>query len=221
MNKINENRSDPKSKLLKKVISPIMKVGFQNLRMDDIAKAMDVSRATMYKHFSSKEEVIDGVVRMYTDYLDKLEDRTSNDSEQSFGIWFQQIFEQSVMLVGQLTEVFLLDLQSAYPELYEQLKEILNKREQQTLKFYQDGKHKGIFNDINEKLILLQDNLLLREIATTKYLVYNQTTIKQVLLDYYQFKKIQLFKADKLSSVDDSNIGPRIDHLVNKFNQTL
>ncbi|MBA2937151.1 TetR/AcrR family transcriptional regulator [Paenibacillus sp. CGMCC 1.16610] len=198
-----------------------MKVGFQNLRMDDIAKAMDVSRATMYKHFSSKEEVIDGVVRMYTDYLDKLEDRTSNDSEQSFGIWFQQIFEQSVMLVGQLTEVFLLDLQSAYPELYEQLKEILNKREQQTLKFYQDGKHKGIFNDINEKLILLQDNLLLREIATTKYLVYNQTTIKQVLLDYYQFKKIQLFKADKLSSVDDSNIGPRIDHLVNKFNQTL
>nr|WP_246239289.1 TetR/AcrR family transcriptional regulator [Paenibacillus anseongense] len=207
--------------MLKKVISPIMKVGFQNLRMDDIAKAMDVSRATMYKHFSSKEEVIDGVVRMYTDYLDKLEDRTSNDSEQSFGIWFQQIFEQSVMLVGQLTEVFLLDLQSAYPELYEQLKEILNKREQQTLKFYQDGKHKGIFNDINEKLILLQDNLLLREIATTKYLVYNQTTIKQVLLDYYQFKKIQLFKADKLSSVDDSNIGPRIDHLVNKFNQTL
>ncbi|MDF2962292.1 MAG: bacterial regulatory s, tetR family protein [Paenibacillus sp.] len=217
-----ENQQDKiRNKLLKKLISSVMKDGFQSLRMDDIAKYMDVSRATMYKHFSSKEEVIEGVVRIFVDYIEKLEDRNLEDDEKSFGVWFQQLFEQSVSLVGKITDVFLKDLQAAYPDLYDVLKGTLNKREQQTLKFYQDGKNKGIFNQINEKFILLQDDILLREIINVKYLLYNQVTIQQVLYDYYHFKKIQLFKAEKISIVDDSKIEPVIDHIVEKFNRTL
>lgn len=218
---IGEKQVSPKYKLLKKLISSIMKDGFQQLRMDDIARNMDVSRATMYKHFSSKEEVIEGVVRIFVDYIEQLEDRTQEDDERAFGVWFQQLFEQSVSLVGKISDIFLKDLQAVYPELYDVLKDALNKREQQTLNFYQEGKNKGIFNLINEKFILLQDDLLLREIINVKYLLVNQATIQQVLYDYYHFKKIQLFKADKLSLVDDSRIEPVIQHIVEKFNRTL
>ncbi|MGO4549379.1 TetR/AcrR family transcriptional regulator [Paenibacillus sp. 2TAB23] len=210
-----------RNKLLKKLISSVMKDGFQHLRMDDIAKSMFVSRATMYKYFSSKEEVIEGVVRIFIDYLDKMEDRMKEDDEKWFGIWFQKLFEQSVNLVGKISDVFLKDLQAVYPDLYDNLKSTLNKREEMTIEFYQDGKEKGIFNLINEKFILLQDDILLREIIDMKYLLYNQMSIEQVLYDYYQFKKIQLFKAEKLSIVDDSNMNPIIDHLVEKFNRSL
>lgn len=217
-----ENEQDhTKYKLLKKLISSVMMEGFQHLRMDDIAKYMAVSRATMYKYFSSKEEVIAGVVQIFIDYLEKLEDRTTEDDEKWFGIWFQKLFEQSVTLVGKITDVFLKDLQAIYPDLYDDLKSALNKREKMTSEFYQDGKNKGIFNPINEKFVLLQDDILLREIIDVKYLLYNQMSIQQVLNDYYQFKKIQLFKAEKISIVDDSNIKPIIDHLVEKFNRTL
>ncbi|NBD23255.1 TetR/AcrR family transcriptional regulator [Paenibacillus glycinis] len=212
---------DARTKLLKKLIDSVMKDGFQSLRMDDIAKHMDVSRATMYKHFSSKQEVIEGVVRIFIDYIERLDERTDEADEKSYGIWFQQLFEQSVSLVGKISDVFFKDLQAAYPELYDELKHTLHNREQQTLAFYQDGKNKEIFNPINEKFILLQDNVLLREIINVKYLLYNQVTIQQVLQDYYQFKKIQLFKSDKLSLVDDANIEPVIDHIVEKFNRTL
>lgn len=185
-----ENQQDKaKNKLLKKLIPSLMKDGFQQMRMDDIAKFMDVSRATMYKNFSSKEEVIEGVVRIFVDYIEQLEDRTNEDDDRSFGVWFQQLFEQSVSLVGKISDVFLKDLQMVFPELYEVLKTALDKREQQTLKFYQDGKDKGVFNPINEKFILLQDDILLREIMNVKYLLYNQITIQQVLNDYYYFKK--------------------------------
>ncbi|CAM4294739.1 AcrR family transcriptional regulator [Paenibacillus endophyticus] len=222
MNMILESQQDKaRSKLLKKLISSVMKDGFQHLRMDDIAKHMFVSRATMYKYFSSKEEVIEGVVRIFIDYLEKMEDRTKEDDEKWFGIWFQKLFEQSVNLVGKITDVFLKDLQSVYPDLYDNLKSVLNKREKMTLEFYQEGKEKGIFNMINEKFILLQDDMLLREIIDAKYLLFNQMSIEQVLSDYYQLKKIQLFKAEKLSTVDDSNMKPIIEHLVEKFNRTL
>ncbi|MDQ0888559.1 AcrR family transcriptional regulator [Paenibacillus sp. V4I9] len=212
---------ETKVQLLKKLISSVMKDGFQSLRMDDIAKHMDISRATMYKHFSSKEDVIKGVVRVFVDYINKLEDPALDNDDKFFGIWFQQMFEQSVSLVGKITDVFLKDLQSAFPDLFDLLKSTLNKREQQAQNFYQFGKDKGIFNPINEKFIILQDDLLLREIINIKYLVYNQMSIQQVLHDYYQFKKFQLFKPEKMSVIDDSNIIPIIDHIVEKFNRTL
>ncbi|OPH47030.1 TetR family transcriptional regulator [Paenibacillus ferrarius] len=208
-------------KLLKKLVSSVMKDGFQHLRMDDIAKHMDVSRATMYKHFSSKEEVIEGVVQVFVDYIETLEERTPEDDEASFAAWFQRLFGQTVSLVGTITDVFLKELQTAYPDLYDQLKAALTKREQQILEFYRDGKNKGIFNLINENFMLLQDNLLLREIINAKYLLYNQVSIRQVLNDYYQFKKMQFFKAEKLPLVDDSKIDPIIDHFVEKFNRRL
>lgn len=208
-------------KLLKKLIISAMKGDFLHLKMEEIAKHMNVSRATMYKHFSSKEKVMEGVVQVFVDYLAMLEEITPEDDEASFGTWFQQLFGQTVSIVGTITDVFLKDLQAAYPDLYDQLEQTLAKREQQALDFYRSGKEKGIFNQINEELILLQDSLLLREIINAKYLLYNQVSLKQVLHDYYQLKKIQLFKVEKLSMIDDSKIEPVIDQLVKKFNPTL
>ncbi|MFC3746210.1 TetR/AcrR family transcriptional regulator [Paenibacillus sp. GCM10012306] len=212
---------EPREKLLKKLIHSGMKDGFQHLRMDDIAKHMDVSRATMYKYFSSKEEVIAGVVQVFVDYIERLADRNPEDDERSFGIWFQKLFDQTVSLVGKVTDIFLKELQTIYPELYDQLRAVLSRREQQALIFYREGKEKGIFNPINERLILLQDDLLLREIINMKYLLQNQISIEQVLYDYYNLKKIQLFKAEKLDIVDDSLIEPVIQHFVYKFNRSL
>jgi len=212
---------EPRVKLLKKLIDSVMKDGFQHLRMDDIAKHMDVSRATMYKYFSSKEEIIAGVVQIFVDYLEKLADRNPEEDDRSFGIWFQKLFDQTVALVDKISDIFLKDLQTIYPELYDQLRSVLSRREQQALIFYREGKEKGIFNPINERLILLQDDLLLREIINMKYLLQNRMSIEQVLYDYYNLKKLQLFKADKLDIVDDSLIEPVIQHVVDKFNRSL
>ncbi|OOM76480.1 TetR/AcrR family transcriptional regulator [Clostridium sp. BL-8] len=210
-----------RSKLLKKIALSVMKNGFQQLRMEDIAKHMDISRTTMYKHFSSKEEVIDGVVQVFVDYIATLEWENAEEDELEFGICFQKLYGQTLSIGGIITDRFIKDLQSAYPNLYDKLEDALIMHKKKALEFYKTGKDKEIFNPINENFILLQDDLLLREIINTKYLIYNQTSIRQVLYDYYQFQKIQLFKAEKLSIVDDSKIEPIIEHLVEKFNKTL
>lgn len=101
------------------------------------------------------------------------------------------------------------------------MKDAIQTREQQIAEFYRDGMARGIFNQLNEKFITLQDDVLLREIIHVKFLMLNQASIQQVLYDYYQFKKIQLFKADKLPLLDDSRIDPIIDHIVQKFNRAL
>ena len=218
---LEEKKSLAQSKLLKKIIPAVMKDGFQHLKMEEISKLMDVSRATLYKHFSSKEEVIAGIVLIFVNYIDQLKLHTLQVEEELFGVSFQQLFEQSVSLAGKISEVFLKELQSSYPELFDTLRSALQQREQQSLEFYRRGIDKGIFQPVNERFILLQDELLLREIMNTKYLLQNQTSIQQVLKDYYQFKKVQLFLPDKTGLVDDRLILPVIDHVAEKYNRTL
>lgn len=218
---LEEKQYDAKTKLLKRLLKSVAKDGFQQLRMDDISKCMDVSRATMYKYFSSKEDVISGIVRIYVDYIERLVIHYDYEEEVYFGICFQELFEQSTSLIEYVTDSFTQDLQSAYPDLHKTLMSTLQKRDQQSLQFYRLGKERGIFNPINETFILLQDILLLREVTSVKYLLSNQITIQNALYDFYQLKKIQLFKYDKLSLVDDSKISSVIDKLAEKFNPTL
>ncbi|MBM7566331.1 TetR/AcrR family transcriptional regulator [Paenibacillus sacheonensis] len=215
------SQQDAKTKLLKKLIVSVIKDGFQQLRMDDIAKHMDVSRATMYKHFSSKEDVISGVVRIIVDFIERLEAHGDDEDEAFFAVWFQKLFEQSVSLVQYITAAFMDDLKSAYPEQYNLLKSTLQKRDRHSLRFYRLGKDKGMFNHINESFILLQDELLLREITSVKYLLNHNMSIQDVLLDYYRFKKVQLFSADKAPLVNDADIQPIIEKLAEKFNRAI
>jgi AcrR family transcriptional regulator len=216
-----DQQEKTKIKCVKRLIAPVMRDGFQALRMDDIAKLMDVSRATLYKHFSSKEEVIEGVVRIFADYVAKLEDLGPEDDDNVFAIGFQRLFEQSVTLAGKISDVFMKELQAVYPQLYEELKNALDERKDLIVRFYRNGQSKGIFNPISEHLLVLQDVMLLREVVNPKYLLSRNISFRQSLVDYYQLKKIQLFKADKASIVDDSKIDPVIDHLVEKFTSTL
>ncbi|WP_274653195.1 TetR/AcrR family transcriptional regulator [Paenibacillus humicola] len=210
-----------KTKLLKRLNPYVMKDGFQSLRMDDIAKYMDVSRATMYKYFSSKEEVVEGIVGLYEDYIKELVLQPAGRDDLAIGERFLKLFEQSILLVGNMTDVFQKDLQAAYPDLHERLMEALHGRDQEAAAFYREGIDSGYFNPVNEKLIVLQDNLLLREIVDAKYLLLNGVSLEQILHDYFSFKKTLLFKPEHMAAIDDARIEPVIDYIVKKFNRML
>lgn len=216
-NRVTNKHNETRSRLIAKLLPYVRKNGFLSIRMDEIAKIMDVSRATLYKYFSTKEEIIGYLVDFCVEYLNELI-VDSPDIDQRFGTRFQQIFEQSVLLID--TDVFLKELENSYPELYERLRESMKQREQQVLAFYEDGMRRGIFNEINAKLLIKQDELL-RSIFEVKYLMENQLTVHQVLYDYYKLKKIQLFKPEKLQAVDDSMMISKIEYFAQKITKNL
>ncbi|MBW5445542.1 TetR family transcriptional regulator [Cohnella sp. CFH 77786] len=211
--------NETRVKLVTKLLPYLRKNGLQSVRMDEIAKVMEISRVTLYKYFSTKEEIIGFIVDGFVDYMNELTSGTL-DSDQNFGTRFQQIFVQSVSLIECFTDIFLKELETSYPDWYDRLNEAMKKREQLVLAFYGEGIQKGIFNDINGKLLIMQDELL-RGMFNVKYLMTNQLTVQQILYDYYQLKKIQLFKPEKLSAIDDAAIMPRIEYLAQKITKNL
>ncbi|MFB5676869.1 TetR/AcrR family transcriptional regulator [Paenibacillus terreus] len=220
---MNNHKSDKKyetrAKLIYKLLPYLRKNGLQSVRMDEIAKVMEISRATLYKYFSTKDEIIGFIVDGFIEYMNE-QTIYPLDSDQSFGTRFQQIFEQSVSLVEYFTDIFLKELETSYPDRYDRLNEAMKQREQLVLAFYEEGTQKGIFNDINGKLLIKQDEIL-RGMFNVKYLMTNQLTVQQILIDYYKLKKIQLFKPEKLSAIDDAIMMPKIEHLTQKITKNL
>ncbi|WP_269847068.1 TetR/AcrR family transcriptional regulator [Paenibacillus sonchi] len=196
----------------------VRKNGFQGLKMDEISKIMDISRATLYKYFSTKEDIITFIVSSFVEYIHEIIE--DSDSNQVFVQRFQQTFEQTILLKEYITDIFLRELENSYPENYERLKEAMKQREDQELAFYDDGIKEGFFNKIDGRLIIMQDEIL-SNILDVKYLMENHLTVYQVLFDYYNLKKFQLFKPDKIKMIDDNLMIPRIEHMAQKISKNL
>ncbi|MCB5236408.1 TetR/AcrR family transcriptional regulator [Niallia circulans] len=219
-NQKNNSQNITKDKLIKKVFPYIRKYGFQSMKMEEIAKYMDVSKATMYKYFASKEEIMESTVDALIKYIDELVVE-SDGTIQSFTVGFQQLFEQSVLLAAYIPDDFFNELQAVYPMLYNRLSDAMRQRENRTLMFYQQGNHKGFFNKFNENLIFLQVNVTIRALLDIKYLMTYRMTLTQGLWDYYHMNKYQLFKVDYLQSIDDSNMTAKIDYMESKITRDL
>ncbi|MDP4097813.1 TetR/AcrR family transcriptional regulator [Paenibacillus sp. P96] len=214
---INDNHHETRNKLMAKLVPYVRKNGFQSLTMDEISRIMSISRATLYKYFSTKEDIVELIVDGWVKYIHEIVDETTGER---IDVRFQQIFEQSVMLIQYLTDVFLNELEYNYPEKHERLRETLKMRENQILDFYNEGMRQDIFNHINGKIFIKQDEIL-RDILDTKYLMENNLTVYTVIFDYYNIKKLQLFKPDQLQTLDDSTMIAKIEHMANKITRNL
>ncbi|MCE3199672.1 TetR/AcrR family transcriptional regulator [Paenibacillus sonchi] len=213
-----EKQHQIRQKLTNRLLLHVRKNGFQGLKMDEISKIMDISRATLYKYFSTKEDIITFIVSSFVEYIHEIIE--DSDSNQVFVQRFQQTFEQTILLKEYITDIFLRELENSYPENYERLKEAMKQREDQELAFYDDGIKEGFFNKIDGRLIIMQDEIL-SNILDVKYLMENHLTVYQVLFDYYNLKKFQLFKPDKIKMIDDNLMIPRIEHMAQKISKNL
>lgn len=215
-----EKFRETQGELLFKLLPFINKSGFHSLRMDEIAKKMNISRVTLYKYFSKKEEIIQIVTNSFIKYFKEIIILDPPNEESLYAARFQQLFEQSVSLSTFITDEYKKDLSTEYPEIYEQLFIVIQEREKQLLNFYNEGMKNGIFNELSGQVLILQDELL-HSMLNTKYLLINHLTVEQVLYDFYKLKKIQLFKPEKLFLVDDNLIVPKIDYLTLKVSKAL
>jgi len=185
-------------------IKPVLrKTKFSQLKIDEIASYMDISKVTLYKHFSSRDDVIEAVVKHYIDYLLQA-DVIVQDASISFAERFQKIYEQSLRCVVYVSDLFLEDLRDSYLALFDRLIAAQQIRYRNLETFFEAGMKQGVFNRLNAALFMVQDDAVLRRIMDPLFSIHYDMTLKQALMDFYQLKKYQLFQPDHVDSVQDS-----------------
>jgi AcrR family transcriptional regulator len=208
---------DSKCKLASKLMVPFRTSGFQQLRMDDIAKHMDISKVTLYKYFSSKDEVISMMVDQIINCAEKIEVEDLPIAEISYEVQFRNTFVKTLILASYQSDPFLKDLSETALDLYGKLESAIGARNERLRAFYEQGMSKGIFIRQNATLLILQDELILRHLLNPVYLMKHNLTLRDALFDYYLIKKRQLLVSPYEDADKDNWMKSELDRLGKKF----
>lgn len=198
---------------IEKIKPVIRRNKFSQLKIDDIAKYMDISKVTLYKHFSSKDEIIQRVVMYYINYLQEA-DTVVKDDSVSYVERFQMTFLQSLICVTFISDLFLNDLKEFYPNHFENLAAAQQSRIKNLQTFFESGMKQKIFNKLNAVLFMVQDDAVLRRFMEPSFSIQYDVTLKQAIIDFYKMKEYQLLKPEHLDTVDDSVIEKRVSKVL-------
>lgn len=200
----------------KKMIHVVRTQGFLSLTIQDIARIMNVSRASLYNYFSSKEDIISELTNFCIAYLDEAGQTISNE-ELSYPLRLQKVFEQAVFSAAYASDVYLNDLKKSCPSLYE--KKLQSKKEQLSAihTFYGKGMEAGVFNKLNPAILIIQDDTVLRKLVNTSFLMEEELSLKQALYDYYVAKKFQLLKIDYLKETENEDINEMVECILQRL----
>ncbi|WP_341278699.1 TetR/AcrR family transcriptional regulator [Paenibacillus sp. FSL H8-0537] len=214
-----EKRNKTIQKLIIKIIPVIQKNGFSTLKMDDAAKYMDISKATMYKYFASKDEIIEAVVGRYVEYISEMVQAWPLTDNNSYVKSFDKVFQQSLLMAVYLSDIFLQELGSIYPDLYETLSSEVEMRNEQVREFFDRGMKNDVFQHLNPVILLIQMDTMLRKMIDPKLLMLHHLSLKQALSDYYEVMRHQILKSEFINLENSSEMDLFLNQMVQKLSR--
>lgn len=212
---------ETKRKLVAKLINHVKKEGFHQLRTDDMAKLMDISKATLYKYFASKDEILQHLVDSYVEVIVEADMNLREDESNSLVRRFQRAFRQTLLITTYGSEAFHHDLREAYPDLLDRVKSAIHRRNERLRQLYEQGMDEGVFPRLNATLLLLQDELMFRNLVTPAFLIEHNLSFRNALFDYYELKKQQLFTAEVRASLEDRDMQEELEYLAQKISRSM
>ncbi|MBM7567880.1 TetR/AcrR family transcriptional regulator [Paenibacillus sacheonensis] len=227
---MSETDCDPlfekREKLVMRLMPYVQKNGLSALKMDDAAKYMDISKPTMYKYFASKTEIAESIIDKFVLYVSnqmlaeappslspEQPSQPSAEELKFYGESFARAFKLTIKLSFYLTDILLQDLSAAYPDLYAKLAGAVELCKNKLADYFDSGIALGVFYPINARIYLTQVDLVFRKILDPKWLMLQNMTMKQALMDFYKTMKHQVFY-EKWLDDNDSAMGAYFDALI-------
>lgn len=206
-------KTKKRQQLLYIILNNIVKNGFADLKMEDFVKMLPASRSTVYRYFSSRDNIIGDVVAEYLKYIDSFELPADVHEEAD---WIQNVekqLEEALILNSHLSLVFWNDLKNEFPAEFNALRAKINDHDAQLLKFYEAGQQAEIFNQSNPNLWILQDRLMIPKLSDPDYLVGHNLTIRAAVTSYVLMKSQQIIRPAYLDQFDSSFTETIIDKM--------
>ena len=134
-----------KDQILKKFSDLIQVFGVKNVTTDMLAQKCGISKKTLYKHFSSKNDLVS---RIIDDILNRLElrfdqiDKSTPDPFERLNHFFEVMYE----LLGSISTPVLEDVARDYPEINERIQSFREAHRELVRRSIAEGIEKGVFN---------------------------------------------------------------------------
>lgn len=131
--------------------------GFSKVTMDEAAEKLGMSKKTLYKHFSSKEDLLEAVTENHMRECDEEVHALCARKGQGPLEKFRGLMDYLASLYGKMSDALVHDLRKSAPEIWKRVE--ATRKEHIYNEFgalVKEGRRKGIFRkDVDESLFLL------------------------------------------------------------------
>ncbi len=189
-----ERVDDPfvKDAWVKELATLYLQYGLGKYTMDMIAKKLNISKATLYKYFASKDEIVDAVIQYKIQEIISFESLLGDDNIDFSERFFDIIKKASIML-AEISGQFLHDTKIKHPELFNKLNTFQDRALVAAEKFYQQGIETGVLNNINPKILALTDKMFIQAVSNPRFLQEHGISIKEAFDSYFLMKSKGIF----------------------------
>ncbi len=159
-----------------------LRSGFVRVTADDIAGSLGISKATLYRQFASKEDILKDVIRsLLNETVARIEALIRLPQEGLVG----RLVELFAFLSEQLTvfgPLLVRDLKRYCPELWAEVEAFRREKIQKNFsRVLEAGMREGVFrSDIDRELILQFFIVLIQEFMNPENLYRNRRSVREV-----------------------------------------
>ncbi|HCT8994597.1 TPA: ica operon transcriptional regulator IcaR [Staphylococcus aureus] len=161
-----------KDKIIDNAITLFSEKGYDGTTLDDIAKSVNIEKASLYYHFDSKKSIYEQSVKCCFDYLNNIIMMNQNKSNYSIDALYQFLFE------------FIFDIEERYirmyvqlsntPEefsgnIYGQIQDLNQSLSKEIAKFYDESKIKMTKEDFQNLILLFLESWYLKASFSQKF----------------------------------------------------
>jgi len=178
---------------VKELATLYLQHGLGKFTMDEIAKKLNISKATLYKYFSSKDEIIDAVVQYKIKEIVTFEELLA-DKNIDFSERFFDIIKTASILLAEISGQFLQDTKAKHPELFVKMDRFSDRALYAAEKFYQQGIEAGVLHNIDPTVLALTDKMFIQAVSNPKFLQEYGISLKEAFDNYFLMKSKGIFK---------------------------
>lgn len=163
----------------------IFQNGFSSISTEDLCDITHKSKATIYKYFRSKEEIIAFITREKLEEIQQFSDFLY-DIKLPFSKRYKNAVELVIFAFEGISYQFLFDLKNEYPQLFEAITQLKNGSISLLEDFYKSGIHAGAFRDLDPKMLAANDDIFFTAILETDFLANKDFGIKELFENYFK-----------------------------------
>jgi AcrR family transcriptional regulator len=181
-----EHTSSEKEKIINYCSEKFLKEGFYIITVDQIASELKVSKKTIYKHFSSKSELVEVVVSQLISQINGAVEVIINSDQDSL-TKIIKLFELMSSFVVRFSEKWLKDLQIHAPKLWLQIDEFRTKRGFTVLEnIIKQGQEEGIIIQKPIELMIHIFVVTIRSVVHPDFLFYQKLDHKEAFIHTFE-----------------------------------
>ncbi len=152
-----KSEQDTRKRIIEEAQDLFFRYGFAKVTMDETAEKLGMSKKTLYKHFPSKDDLLEAVTEDHIQCCDAEMHAICRAKGGGPLVKFRRLMDYVASLYGRMSESLVHDLRRSAPGIWKRVEE--NRKDHIFTEFgalIKEGRQKGIFRkDVDDRLFLL------------------------------------------------------------------